>query len=465
MSRASRRTETNAEARPAPLPRARPLLRARDYGESVTLDGRALGVQGDRWFEPFVDANRAMLASLDIRVQPELRGPLAVKLTTGSRIGAVPLVTPSTRRVVAGLMVSPRFQWSGLGAVLGATGFTTEPTIGSFPLVPGSAREVPSWVLAAPVIRRLESIQRRVPVGFVPRFDERPSPRGRVDWTRWATHHVPAGRWGTLPCHFSELSLDATLLGSVRWTLARLEEDLVAYREVAAARALIERLALLRTWVGPGPHLRPSGSWRANSNAWIHDAFQAMGWVADERGLGGSNSLDGLSWALPIDELWEAWVAAFVSELAPRCGLSALRSDETTRRINWSTPTRSMHMLIPDAGLRATDRVVWVDAKYKAHLQHLRSPGWSALASDIRDAHRADLHQALAYASLDDVSRIDSLLVYPDLTPEGDTPPAIATIGAGRRRVRLLLVSLPFGFRSPDHKERTMAVWRDVLAA
>ena len=156
---------------------------------------------------------------------------------------------------------------------------------------------------------------------------------------------------------------------------------------------------------------------------------------------------------------------AFVADLAPRCGLSALRRGNTTRRLNWSTSTSSMRLLIPDSGLRGPDRLVWVDAKYKAHLQLLARRGWAGLEESTRDAHRADLHQALAYAALDEVERVDSLLVYPELSPDERGRSAVATVAAGRRRVRLLLVGLPFGFHSPDHREKTLAEWRDLLAA
>lgn len=181
---------------------------------------------------------------------------------------------------------------------------------------------------------------------------------------------------------------------------------------------------------------------------WIAEATQAMGWVAEERGLGGARSLDGMSWDLPVDELWEAWADAFVAELAPRCGMAVLRRGATTRRLNWATPTSSLRMLVPDAGLRGNGRLVWIDAKYKAHLQLIAHKGWSGLEEQTRDAHRAGLHQALAYASLDEVEQVDSVVVYPEL---GDAPsrPAVATVAAGRRRVRLLLAGLPFGFRSP----------------
>jgi hypothetical protein len=286
-----------------------------------------------------------------------------------------------------------------------------------------------------------------------------------VDWLRWATTHVPSGRWATLPCHFAEPADDPELIAAVRWTLGRLDDELAVFQEALAARLLRARVADLSAKIGEGPIRRPSTDLGVRGSGWITEAVQAMGWVAEERGLGGSRVLDGMSWDLPVDEVWEAWVDAFISDLAPRCGLSALRRGETVRRLNWSTSMSSMRMLIPDSGLRGPDRLIWVDAKYKAHMQLLAHRGWSGLQEGTRDAHRADLHQALAYAALDEVERVDSLLVYPDLSPEERGRPGIATVAAGRRRVRLLLVGLPFGFRSPSHREKTLAEWRELLAA
>ena len=447
------------------IPAGRPLIQTVDHGPGIRLNAAMLGASGGLWVEPFIEANRSHLRRLGITVNVETRNGVALRLTPSSRIGAVPLLSPATRRVAAGILVAPRFRWSALGAVLGDIGFATEPTLGGTPLVPGSAREVPAWLLAAPVVRRLEAFLRHCKRGFAEREEVRQSPRGRVDWARWATTHVPSGRWSTLPCHFSEPDDDPELMAAVRWTLGRIDDELAAFYEATAARLLRARVSDLRAQVGEGKIRRPSSAFRVGGSEWIAEAVQAMDWVAEERGLGGSRVLDGMSWDLPIDEVWEAWVDAFVADLAPRCGFSELRRGHTTQSLNWSTRTRSMRMLIPDSGLRAPGRRVWVDAKYKAHLQLLAHRGWSGLEESTRDAHRADLHQALAYAALDEVERVDSLLVYPDLSPDDRARPAIATVASGRRRVRLLLIGLPFGFKSPAHREKTLAAWRDLLAA
>jgi len=133
---------------------------------------------------------------------------------------------------------------------------------------------------------------------------------------------------------------------------------------------------------------------------WLRDALEAMAWVAEERGLGGARSLDGLAWDLSIDSVWEAWIVAFTRRLGGRLGMTATPFAGARRALRWVGPVQSMGSLAPDVELRSAERVVWIDAKYKPHLQLLAHRGWSGVSDEIRREHRADLHQALAYASL-----------------------------------------------------------------
>jgi len=446
------------------LPPARPLLRGVDHGPEIRLSASDVGGDGERWIEPFLHANGPHLHRLGIRTRVETGGGVALALSPGPRIGAVPLLSPATRRVAAGLVVAPRFRWDSLGAVLGEVGFATEPALGGAPLVPGSAREVPPWMLASPVLRRLEGLLAHRKRGFVERHEHRSSPRGRVDWGEWARRDVPAGRWARLPCHFPEPDDDPDLMACVRWTLHRLDEELSPHGHAGPARLLRARVGDLLARVGPGADRRPAPGGPGGSG-WLADALQAMSWVSEERGLGGARTLDGLCWDLAVDELWECWVDAFIAALAPRCGLVHVARGQTRRGLNWLTPLASMRALIPDTGLRGAGRMVWVDAKYKAHLRLLGRRGWMGLSDDVRAAHRADLHQALAYANLDSVDRVDTMLVYPVSSAAASRPPAVATVAAGQRRVRLHLAALPYGLRSREQREATLADWRTLLTA
>ncbi len=443
---------------------ARPLLKTTDHGPALTIRASSVGAAGDRWADPFLVANATELHRLELRAEVAVDRELFVRLIPGPRIGAMPLLSPTTRKVVAGLLVEPRFSWSALGAVFNTIGFSVEPTMGGAPLVPGSAREVPPWMLAGPVIERLAALLRARQRGFVERNEIRAAPRGRIDWQAWASQAVPRGHWTAFPCHYTEPGADPGMLAAVRWTLDRLEVELATVSTTLPGRALLGRVSEMQHAIGEGPLRRPGQSLSVGiGGSTLREALEAMSWVAEERGLGGARCLDGLAWDLSVEAVWEAWVASTASVLAARTGLVASPPGGARRTLRWCGPAQSMGSLIPDVELRGTDRVVWIDAKYKAHYALLARRGWQGASDDLRSEHRADIHQALAYASLADVSAVDTVLAYPQLGAEGLQDPSVATVTSGRRRVRIILAAFPFGYRSPDHQERHLAALRDLL--
>jgi hypothetical protein len=348
--------------------------------------------------------------------------------------------------------------------VFNAIGFSVEPQLGGAALVPGSAREVPPWLLAGPVIERIAAMLRHRRRGFVDRQETRTSLRGRVDWTAWASGQVPRGAWTRFPCRYTEPDDDPDLIASVRWTLARLEDDLATVAWSPPARRLLGRAAELQAEIGPGLSRRPSPGNLTGVSEWVAAALEAMTWVVEERGLGGARSLDGLAWDLSIDAVWEAWIAAFSAELGRSLGMTASPFQAARRPLRWTGPAHSMGALAPDVELRGADRVIWVDAKYKAHLELLGRRGWGGLSDAVRAEHRADLHQALAYAALADVPLVDTLLLYPRVSEDRLSAPTVATVTSGRRRVRLILASVPFGYRNLDEQERCAHGFRELFA-
>ncbi|NOJ92204.1 hypothetical protein HMI51_04500 [Corallococcus coralloides] len=315
------------------------------------------------------------------------------------------------------------------------------------------------------MLRRLEALWQNPRRGFSQVEEERFTPRGRIDWRTWATRNVPVGRWERFPCAFPEPIFDPLLLSEMRWTVHRLMEELGHIAGTSTGRVLLERAQSLAIQLGPGPQQRPRVPHRKSESVFVAEALEAMGWVADKRGLGGAESLDGLSWDLVIDEVWEAWVSAFTADLATRLGLHSTHHGGAQYPLNWAGGIQSMGALVPDVALRGGHRVIWVDAKYKAHLSQLAQHGWRRLTEHVRSAHRADLHQALAYANLAAMDHVDTVLAYPDFGTSQETPLfAVATIAAGKRRVRLILAGLPFGFRGPGHREKTLSAWRNALA-
>jgi 5-methylcytosine-specific restriction endonuclease McrBC regulatory subunit McrC len=99
----------------------------------------------------------------------------------------------------------------------------------------------------------------------------------------------------------------------------------------------------------------------------------------------------------------------------------------------------------------ADDQIRVVDAKYKAHLAELDEAGWRTASDEMKESHRADLHQILAYASLYDAEEITASLVYPLRRGTWQALAAkrqdvwSAELVTGGRFVKLELRGLPFG--------------------
>ena len=454
------------QARAAP-----PLLRTTDHGEPVLIKREIVApeIRDDRWIEPFVAANEDTMLRLGLSqdVRSDAHG-LQFRLVPGSRLGALPLRSATTRRVVAGLLVEPRFDWASVGRVLAHVRFRVEPDVGGAALVPGSAREVPPWILAGPVLARLSALLRHLARRFEMVTEQRDRPRGGVDWNDYARHSIPQGSWQRFRCTFPDLRDDGHLISAMRWTTARLRQDLERASDTPIGRVLLDEALTILHRLGPGSHERPQpGLFLAGDalrSTWLQAGWEAMAWVSEERGLGGERNLDGLPWTLASETLWEAWVETILDDVALRLGarVAAGRRGNTVRAFAWSRPPRTIGHLAPDFVIELPGHTVFVDAKYKPHLEDAARIGWDRVATAARDAHRADVHQALAYASLSDQPRVDTVLAYP--VPYGaDLPFTTAELPAGNRLVRLMLLGLPFGFEGPGQRDRTLGAVENAL--
>ena len=92
---------------------------------------------------------------------------------------------------------------------------------------------------------------------------------------------------------------------------------------------------------------------------------------------------------------------------------------------------------------------MYVDAKYKDHWEALEQHRWLDLEEEIRERHRDDLLQVLAYSTLSESKAITACLAYPcsletwASLKERRIGSHRAAIYAGRRKIDLLMVAVP----------------------
>jgi hypothetical protein len=244
-ARPARHRHTSAASK---APRQRPLYAGVDHGHPVALPADVL-LHGSRdgWgalADRFQSLNRSAFNALDlqIRLDSNLTGS-RLHVIPGARAGAVPLRSPITGAVAAGLLIKPRFGWSGVGQILHQTGWHAAPDILEMPVVPGSASEVPPWVLAGPVLARLADLLRDLKRGYE-FIDDIRTPKGTIRWAEYARRHVPRGDLHHVPCRYPELGVDPEIVRAVRWTLERLHTELARVGGRDAVVTSLVQLAL-----------------------------------------------------------------------------------------------------------------------------------------------------------------------------------------------------------------------------
>jgi hypothetical protein len=406
--------------------------------------------------------NEGLLNDLWVEAQVvRHRGEPHLALRTGTRIGAIPLQSPITGRADFGLIVHPRFPWSGIGDLLAGTGFRVTPELLPLPTLPQSERRIPPWVLASVMLRRLEALLAATTRRFVTSEGDLRAPRGSVDWQSYATTRVPYGRALAVPCRFPDLRDDETLRAAIHWTVRRHRASLlaapeagrVAHELIALCDRLIARLAGTPPKV---PDARLRSAWRRQPlmPQVFSEGIHAIDVTVEERGLAGPSDLAGLAWRLDMAAFFEAWVEAIAHQTARRIGAQVRsgRAGSTRVALDWHPPgSGSQGSLLPDVVMVRDDLVVILDAKYKRHARDIDRLGWSGVSESLREEHRADLLQALAYAALFDAPRIMTLLLYP-ATPvdlralqERRRTEAIARVRVADRNLELGLVGVPLG--------------------
>jgi 5-methylcytosine-specific restriction endonuclease McrBC regulatory subunit McrC len=399
---------------------------------------------------------------LDSSVEPRYDGSkVDLVFSTASTVGAVPLLSPTTGRFDYGFIVRPRFQWQGIGVMLSEMGWRVIPSPLPLPLLPQSDRKIPPWVLSTIVLFRIEELLKQLERRFEIVAEERSAPRGSVDWQAYATRSVARANFLRVPCRFPDLRDDRSLKAAIRFTLARHLGSLANQR--ASGSHVLKLIALCSSLLERVQDVAPRQPTPVELEGWLRrplgaksyrDGIQAIEWTAGERGLAGASDLQGLPWAMSMEKFFEAWVETVLSLVARQIGglVRTGRQHQTVVPLRWDPPfLGSQRSLIPDAMLERDDLTVIVDAKYKEHWEEMQARPWFDLEKELRERHRADLLQVLAYANVATTPRVIVCLAYPcseltwDSLRRRNALFYRASMGAGTRQIRLLLTAMPMG--------------------
>jgi 5-methylcytosine-specific restriction endonuclease McrBC regulatory subunit McrC len=167
-----------------------------------------------------------------------------------------------------------------------------------------------------------------------------------------------------------------------------------------------------------------------------------------------------------MEQFFEAWVETLMSHVVRRIGgeLRCGRERQTIVPLNWNPPyLGSQKALIPDLIIERGDATIIVDAKYKEHWEDMQERRWTDLEEEIRERHRADLLQVLAYSTVALKAKVLVCLAYPCNQErwlslrDRNLLVHRASLPLTKRRVELVLVAFPLSTRLIDEAVTLMA--------
>jgi hypothetical protein len=408
----------------------------------------------------FIQQNHGVLHDLGVSAELAYDGSsVNLLLKTSSQIGAIPLLSPTTGKPDYGLVIKPRFNWSGLGPMLAQMGWRVIPTPLSLPLLPRSDRKIPPWVLSSMILFRLKALLDKLDRRFELCEEDLRAPRGSVQWATYATERMPKCDFLKVPCRYPDLRDDRQLKGAIHFVLQKHLASLEGQRTSGfVVLQLIDFCQQLLGKVRNVPAMRPvanaflSWSRKPMQTDVFRKGLQAMEWTIEERGLAGLSDLQGLPWAMSMETFFEAWIETVASAFVRHTGgvVKSGRKRETITALSWDPPyLGSQKYLLPDIVVERENEIIIFDAKYKGHWEEMQDVRWSKIEEVVRERHRNDLLQVLAYSTAYDTKKIVSCLVYPC---RKDTWLSLknrnrlfhrASIYAGTREINLLMTALP----------------------
>jgi len=426
-----------------------------------------------RFASHLIELNARTLDAYDVQVDLQYDGrSMALRVQAGNTIGAMPLRSPATGRFDYGMVIEPRFQWPGLGRMLGSMGWRVVPELVSLPQLPRSARHIPGWVLATVILRRMEGLLDLIERRFEMADEYLTTPRGQIDWATYVNRQLPRLACLRVPCRFPDLQDDRDLKAAVHFVLRQQLSSIEAQRSSGAV--VLRLITYCQDLMTRVQHVSPRQPSPLMLSAWMRGkmkqpefsaAMEAIEWVMDERGLAGLSDLRGLPWRMSMPEFYEAWVETIAYRVVRHTGgiVRVGRKNETVVPISWERPYRGgQKSLRPDLVIERGEESIVIDAKFKRHWHELTVGNWRNVEDDIRAAHREDLLQVLAYSTLFSSLRVTACLVYPcwlstweKLRQRGELHQN-ASVYAGARAIRLLLTAVPMD-GNPDLIARELA--------
>ena len=362
------------------------------------------------YLQKFIDYNKDSFDFL--QVTPKIEGSgkgVSVNFKSDRFIGAIPLRSPDTGKQMGDFVVKPRYtsatdQFSEYVEIVNLLENEILPEFKhSIPLLSQNNLRPPLYLEAIKFVNLFEKAIKTKWNKFQTTKRIYRYPKSQVDWKEYVEKEFDPAKRLLFPCHDNILSKFHSEFFELKYVYG------IAKREITSFKTPLSIKYQYRdtlTYLDNALYEFPE---KLTNELQIHISDPV---IIKKLKTQGNQILKGnfeeiTSWRIDFSLLFEKYVQFIFNQISLEIGATQLNNCKIRRSSHFS-PLWSLNYLEPDIILMKNNLDIVIDAKYKSHLFNLKST-----SEELKEEHRKDLHQLLAYTAFTKNKNKVGILCYP----------------------------------------------------
>ncbi len=370
-----------------------------------SADKRVIG----QYLQKFINYNSSQFKFLG--VQPYIIGSdqsISLAFRSSSFIGAIPLRASDTGKQIGDFVVMPRFtgrdRFEDYIEILNLLGTEISPeVIDSLPLASGKNFRPPLYLEAVKFISALEALLSKPWRKFDNVEKTSSQPSGQINWNKYITNVYKTENRIKFPTRKNILSEFHSEYSEVRYVFDICKTELLSPNTPQRIKHILRtRLNFIEEQLY---HHKPKATNKIAIKA--ADTLTVKTCKEQANKILNFNLVDSTAWRVDFSDVFEKFVQHIFKEVAKETGgklfVNFKFPSRTSKHYSWE-----LKHIEPDAIYQKEKFLVFIDAKYKSNLYNKFST-----SETLKDDHRRDLHQIMAYSSFSNTDLKYGFLCYP----------------------------------------------------
>jgi hypothetical protein len=360
--------------------------------------------------QKLIDYNKDLFDFLG--VSPHIEGSgtnVSLNFRSDRFIGAIPLRSPDTGKQIGDFVVRPRYtyandQFSEYVEIVNLLESEILPEFKhSIPLLSYNNLKPPLYLEAMKFVKLLEKAvkinwRKFQTITKVYRY-----PKSQVDWKEYVEKEFDPSRRLLFPCHDNILSKLHSEFFELKYVYDIAKSEINSFRTPQHIKYQFQDiLAYLDSSLYDFSEKSTNELHVHYSDPVIIKELKKQGNKILKR-----NFEEITAWRIDFSLLFERYVQYIFGQISSEIGATQLNNYKI-RRYSSVNPPWSLSYLEPDIVLMKNEFEMIIDAKYKSHLFNLKST-----TEELKEEHRKDLHQLLAYTTFSRNKNKIGILCYP----------------------------------------------------